>query len=211
MAEHEKHSSDTPAGVHSWRNWTSADGSKSQEAAFVSTDGAIVHVLTRDGKQAQLAIALLSESDRDYVASKANNAANLFEVLEPQKPASRQQADASQESEFPPAVSDERQNTTQWPTILLSALPGLFYIGYRISGGLPSASEWGSLIYALVLAGVIWIGYQISLRIFPDPELATGGSKTSGRRIARGLTVGIPLALLVTAGLVAALVLTERL
>lgn len=53
--------------VFEWRLWQTADGNRQQEAAVVALDGAVVRVVTRQGRRGRIELAALSDADRSYV------------------------------------------------------------------------------------------------------------------------------------------------
>jgi len=69
-----------------WRTWTSADGQKAQEAAFVEARDGYVHVVTRAGAKGRLRLDQLSPTDRDYIDRMNNEAGDLFDACEPRSP-----------------------------------------------------------------------------------------------------------------------------
>ncbi len=57
-----------------WRQWRTAAGDRSQEAAIVALDGDVVRVVSRQGRRGRIAMAGLSAADQAYVKTWQNAA-----------------------------------------------------------------------------------------------------------------------------------------
>jgi hypothetical protein len=69
-----------------WRTWTAANGTSSQEAAFVALEDSCVHVVTRNGSKGRLPLDRLSLADQEYVRQETKEAETLFQPYVPPKP-----------------------------------------------------------------------------------------------------------------------------
>lgn len=62
------------------RVWRSADGTRSEEAAFDFARDGYVHVVLRDGTTRKVPLSALSDADKQYVASRQSVTGGLFEA-----------------------------------------------------------------------------------------------------------------------------------
>lgn len=66
-----------------WRQWTSADTGKSQEAAYEDCRDGVVYVVRRDGSTGKIVMTKLSDGDRQYVDRQLRRGQQgLFEIVD---------------------------------------------------------------------------------------------------------------------------------